>query len=263
MTTPARDDARAIARLEPLVSEARRRRLQAVLASRSDHVTFVFEQMIDPHNLSAALRSLDAFSFQDVHLVRPGERLGVAPEEGGTVAHGITIGADRWLTLHSVPGSAACLANLKLAGYTVLASHLGAGDVLPLSAVDFSRRTALVFGNEHLGVSPEVLAQADGAFRIETHGFAQSLNLSVAVAISAFHAREAIARLAATDPRPERFGLDAERRRSLYAHWLRLSVRQAGRILGEGDEADDGATDDTTDDTTDGCGSARPDRSHF
>ena len=238
---------RTIACLEPLLTEARRTRMQAVLASRSDHVAFVFERMIDPHNLSAALRSLDAFSFQDVYLVQPGERLawrrrcdattadsaddpGAACDERGALARGISIGADRWLSLHEAPSSLECLAELRAAGYVVLASHLGPA-AQPLPALDFSRRTALVFGNEHGGVSAEVLARADGAFRIDMLGFAQSLNLSVAVAISAYQARQALTRLAAQDARPERFALPAQRRRALYADWLRGSVRNAERIL--------------------------------
>jgi tRNA (guanosine-2'-O-)-methyltransferase len=234
--------AEVIARLEPLLTEARRERLRAVLASRSDHVAFVFERMIDPHNLSAALRSLDAFSFQDAWLVAPGERLreaggvpagAAADADAPPLARGITIGAERWLSLHEAPDSAACLRGLKRAGYTVYASHLGSGAATHLEALELGRRTALVFGNEHLGVSDEVLDAADGAFRIETLGFAQSLNLSVAVAISAYVARQAIARLAAADPRPERFALAPERQQALYAAWLRGSVKHAARILGE------------------------------
>jgi tRNA (guanosine-2'-O-)-methyltransferase len=233
----ATDDARVIACLEPLLTPARRARLQAVLAGRSDHVAFVFEHMIDPHNLSAALRSLDAFSFQDVHLVRPGERLGIAQavEDGvaGTVARGITIGAERWLSLYEAPDLAACFAELRAGGYTVLASDLEAPDAVALTDIDFSRRTALVYGNEHLGVSPDVRAQADGAFRIDMRGFVQSLNLSVAVAISAFHARQRLDALAATDPDPARLHLSPARRRALYAQWLRGSVKHAERILAE------------------------------
>lgn len=214
---------RQIALLEPLLTEARRRRMQAVLATRSDHVVFVFERMIDPHNFSAALRSLDALSFQDVHLVASGERL--------ETARGITIGTDRWLSLHTAPTTEDCLAGLKDEGYRVYASHLGDEPAIRLQEIDFSRRTALVFGNEHLGVSGEVLELADDRFRIDMLGFAQSLNLSVSVALSAFHARSEIDRLAESDPQPGRFGLYESRKRSLYAHWLRLSVKNAERIL--------------------------------
>ncbi|HKI97375.1 MAG TPA: RNA methyltransferase [bacterium] len=228
-------DAEVIARLEPLLTDARRRRMRTVLAGRSDHVAFVFERMIDPHNLSAALRSLDAFSFQDAHLVQPGERL--------QLSRGISISADRWLSLQEAPTTADCLQSLKAAGYTVYASHLSAGGATSLPALDWSRRSALVFGNEHLGVSDEVLALADGAFRIDMLGFVESLNLSVAVAISAYQARQAITRLAADDPRPERFALSPERQQALYAKWLRQSIKHPERILGEPDPAGDRPSD--------------------
>lgn len=233
-----------IARLEPLLTAARVRRLQSVLAERSDHVAFVFEHMIDPHNLSAALRSLDAFSFQDVHLVRPGDRLAFGegdepegPETGcdddSGLSRGITIGADRWLSVHRAPDTPSCLDGLKQAGYTVVASHLDDASAVALEELPLTRRTALVFGNEHLGVSKEVLAHADGTFRIPMHGFVQSLNLSVSVAICAYHARRALQRLEDEGALPGGFGLSAARRQALYAEWLRLSVKSAERILAE------------------------------
>lgn len=218
---------RVIARLEPLLLERRVRRMQAVLAGRSSHVAFVFERMTDPHNLSAALRSLDAFSFQDVHLVAPGERLGLS--------HLITRGTDRWLTLHTAPDSAACLAALQAEGYRVYASEVAGADCVPLTALDFSRRTALVFGNEHAGVSDAVPALADGRFHIPMRGFAESLNLSVAVAISAFHARREVDRLRAQLPpgteQGDPYVLSPERRRALYAEWLQRSVNRSEEIL--------------------------------
>ncbi len=235
------DPERIIARLEPLVTEARLRRMRAVLASRSDHVAFVFERMIDPHNLSAALRSLDAFSFQDVHLIQPGERLGLSTPLHSTprLSKGITIGADRWLTLHHAPTAQSCVEPLLSRGYALYASHLGEegeGDVLPLEEIDFSRPTALVFGNEHLGVSEEMLAAVPGRFRIPMLGFAQSLNLSVAVAVSAHQARREIERMSAGEFQQQAFGLGSERQRKLYAQWLRQSVRNAEKILAEGEE---------------------------
>lgn len=216
---------RTIATLEPLLTEARVRRMRSVLETRSDHVAFVFERMIDPHNLSAALRSLDAFSFQDIHLIQPGERL--------ELARGITIGTDRWLSLHPAPTAAACLETLRAGGYTVYASALEGGPSPSLSGIDFSRRTALVFGNEHLGVSGDMLERAPGRFHIDMLGFAQSLNLSVAVAVSAYHARREIERLQSDDPAPERFGLSEDRKMELYARWLRQSVKNVEKVLGE------------------------------
>ena len=179
---------RIIARLEPLLTENRVRRMKAVLAARSDHVTFVFERMVDPHNLSAVLRTLDAFSFQDAHLI--------ATQGQAALSRGITIGADRWLTLRDHADTEACLRALKEAGYRIYASlSAGGADSVSLDEMDFGVRTALVFGNEHAGVSGQVLDLADGAFTIPMRGFVESFNLSVAAALCAYRARTDMERL--------------------------------------------------------------------
>lgn len=235
---------RVIALLEPLVSRRRIKRMQEVLSSRTAQVAFVFEQMTDPHNMSAALRSLDAFSFQDAHMVRPGDRLSLGSEHPGEntsgkyqpenrISGGITIGSERWLTLHVQPSTQECLQMLKHQDYQVYASHLGQTPSTSLTDLDFSRPIALVFGNEHAGVSQEVLDMADGNFRIDMHGFVESLNLSVAVAISAFHARQKLNRLAREAENPDLFALGDERQAALYAGWLKRSVNRAEKILAE------------------------------
>lgn len=224
-----------IARLEPLLLPRRIARMRAVLAARSDHVTFVFERMTDPHNLSAALRSLDAFGFQDVHWIAPAAELGLS--------HLITRGTERWLTLAEHDDTAACFAALRARGYFILASDIplptGAAEQAPdssvsapLDSLDLRRRTAFVFGNEHAGVTPGTLALADGRFHIAMTGFAESLNLSVACAITAYHARRELTRLETVSGDPAAYGLPEARRRALYAEWLRQSVRSADKVLG-------------------------------
>jgi tRNA (guanosine-2'-O-)-methyltransferase len=215
----------AIALLEPLLLPRRIQRMREVLATRSDHVAFVFERMVDPHNLSAVLRSLDAISFQDVYLMAPQERV--------VLSRAITQGTERWLSVQSHEDPAACLAVLRERGYRIYASHVAPDRGLPLQALDVSRPLALVFGNEHGGVSDAVLAQADETFHIPMHGFVESLNLSVAAAISAHHLRERMDALAAASPDAARFLLPPARQRALYARWLYQSVRHAERILAE------------------------------
>jgi tRNA (guanosine-2'-O-)-methyltransferase len=213
-----------IAKLEPLLLPRRIARLRAVLATRSDHAAFVFERMTDPHNLSAALRSLDAFSFQDAHWIAPDEELGLS--------HLITRGTDRWLTLTQHADTAACFAVLRAQGYRILASEVSTHSP-PLDTLDLRERTAFVFGNEHAGVTPETLALADGRFHIAMYGFAESLNLSVACAITAFHARREIRHLEAASGDASAYGLPEARKQALYADWLRQSVRSADKVLGE------------------------------
>ena len=225
-----------IAKLEPLLLPRRIARMRAVLATRSDHVVFVFERMTDPHNLSAALRSLDAFGFQDAHWIAPEAELGLS--------HLITRGTERWLTLCEHADTAACFAALRARGYRVLASAVPApaGSARPaadspgsppLDSLDLRRRTAFVFGSEHAGVTPDTLARADGRFHIPMVGFAESLNLSVACAITAYQARRELRHLESVTGDPAAFGLPEDRKQALYAEWLRRSVRSADKVLGE------------------------------
>lgn len=222
---------RIITRLEPLLTEQRVRRMREVLARRSNHVAFVFENMVDPHNLSAALRSMDALSFQDAHLITPGERL--------ELSRGITIGAERWLTLHRHASTPLCMDALRDAGYRIYASLVDAGKGLALEEIDFSRPTALVFGNEHAGVSGEVVELADDTFHIPMMGFVESLNLSVAAAICAFHARKALDALVEQTGDKESFLLPAQQRQAIYVEWLRRSVKKADQIIAELEEREE------------------------
>jgi tRNA (guanosine-2'-O-)-methyltransferase len=230
----ALDPDAVIARLEPLLLPRRAERMRQVLARRTAQVAFVFEDMVDPHNMSAALRSVEAFGFQDVHLVNPAARIGFARK--------ITQGTERWLTVQNHESLPECIEALKAAGFRVLASHLeaSAGEdpaagpgPEPLTALDLSRPIALVFGNEHAGVTELALRLADGTFRIDMLGFVESLNLSVACAISAFHARERLDRLAAVAGDPARFALPEARQQALYAQWLRQSVKAAEKLLAQ------------------------------
>ena len=215
----------AIARLERHLTDRRRERMTRVLATRSNHVIFVFERMVDPHNLSAVLRTMDAFSFQEAHWVLPEEKLGLS--------RGVSIGADRWLSLSTHDTTEACFTHLRERGYSILASHVAEESGGALDRLDFSQPLALVFGNEHAGVSEETLALADGVFHIPMLGFVESFNLSVAAAITASRARSEMNRLMPADPAPERFLLDEAQNRAVYLQWLRYSVRRAETILEE------------------------------
>jgi len=216
---------RAVEVLEPHVLPRRIERMKKVLATRSDQVVFVFERMVDPHNLSAVLRTMDAFSFQEAHLIAPQGKLGFS--------RGITSGAERWLTLHRHPDTAECLEQLRWEGYRVLASHVAPGQSRTLEELDFSRPTALVFGNEHAGVGEEVLALADETFHVPMRGMVESFNLSVAAAICAAHARRVLETTQNSLPAPDGFLLPQGKALRIYVEWLQGSVRRGEKILQE------------------------------
>jgi tRNA (guanosine-2'-O-)-methyltransferase len=153
-------------------------RAEAVLASRRRSLCIVLEDTHDPHNVSAALRTCEALGIQDVHLVAESQDE-ILPNPK------VTIGAERWLTVHRHQGAEAAIAALRAAGYRLFVSHLEAA-ATPLSDLPTDVRAAYVFGNERSGITGRWLAAADATFLIPTSGFTGSLNLSVAVALTLY-----------------------------------------------------------------------------
>jgi len=160
-------------------SELRRlERAEAVLAARRRALTVVLEDAHDPHNVSAVLRTCDALGIQDVHLVAENEPDSILNPK-------VTIGADRWLTIHRHRGTGDAITAIRSAGYRIHVSHV-APSATSLPDLPSSGRAAYVFGNERSGVTDAWVRAADATFLIPTVGFSGSLNLSVAVALTLY-----------------------------------------------------------------------------
>jgi tRNA (guanosine-2'-O-)-methyltransferase len=167
--------------LEGHLTEERRARLGEVVAQRSLHVVPVLENIYDRGNVSAVMRSSEAFGFLRMCLVdRPGGRF--------KAANRVTRGAEKWLDVRSFTSPSAAAAELKSEGYQIWATDLNTSH--SIDDLDWTRPTAIVLGNEKDGVSPEMLDLADGRFRIPMQGFSQSFNISVAAALVFYHARK-------------------------------------------------------------------------
>jgi tRNA (guanosine-2'-O-)-methyltransferase len=160
----------------------RRRRIDEVVASRTRTLTVVMEVLGDPQNVNAVLRTAEAFGVQEVHVVE-------GPMKAFDRNKKISQNADKWLDVVRWKTTEACLAHLKGRGFAVYATHLGEGS-RDLAELSFAAPVALVFGNEHRGVSEAALAAADARYAIPMRGFSQSLNVSVAAAVSLFRAVE-------------------------------------------------------------------------
>lgn len=162
------------------MTTARHERLNQVAAHRQFDLTVVLENVWDPHNVAAILRSCDAVGVQEIHLVYTAEKF---PRIGAKAAAGVK----KWLTLVRHPTIVACYRELRRTGFTIYASDLSA-DSTHLYSLNLRRPIALVFGNEHRGVSDRARELADGTFHIPMAGFAQSLNVSVAAAVALYEA---------------------------------------------------------------------------
>ena len=154
--------------------------MSGVLARRQPDLTIVLENVHDPHNISAVLRSCDATGVLTVHLV-------YTIEEWPVLSRISSASALKWLEIVRHESVASCYASLRTQGLSILATHLDS-DSHDLYKLDLTRPVALVFGNEHRGVSDEARELADASVVIPMMGMVQSLNISVACAVTLYEA---------------------------------------------------------------------------
>lgn len=163
------------------MTDERREKLLKVLHQRQSDLAVVMENVQDPHNISAVMRTCDAVGIQDIYILNTKiprhEKFGAKSSSS----------ALKWLTIHEFDNAEKCFSALRKHYATILTTHLS-GDAISLYEIDFTKSVALVFGNEHDGVSDEVRNLADGNFIIPQMGIIQSLNISVACAVSIYEA---------------------------------------------------------------------------
>lgn len=159
----------------------RKARLEAVLSHRQPDITIVLENVFDPHNISAVMRTCDAIGVQDIYILNT--RIPRHKKWGSRSSSS----AAKWLTIHQFDNLDACVTELRKQYKRILTTHLSS-DAVSLHAIDFTESIALVFGNEHAGVSDELRAVADGNFIIPQVGIIRSLNISVACAVTLYEA---------------------------------------------------------------------------
>ncbi len=163
------------------MTDERRYKMEAVLFKRQTNLTIVLENVFDPHNISAVMRSCDAVGVQEIYVLNT------------KIAHHKKWGdrssssAHKWLTIHQYDDADRCVSDLRNKFEKILTTHLSTGAV-SLYEVDLTANMALVFGNEHDGVSEEVRKLADGNFAIPQVGMIRSLNISVACAVTLYEA---------------------------------------------------------------------------
>ena len=156
-------------------------RLTSVLNKRQPDITVVLENVFDPHNISAVMRTCDAVGIQDIyilnHKIPPHRKWGEKSSSS----------AAKWLTIHQFTDPQACFEALRKNYNKIYTTHLST-DAVGLHELNLTQSVALVFGNEHSGVSDEIIAMADGNFIIPQVGIIKSLNISVACAVTLYEA---------------------------------------------------------------------------
>ncbi len=186
----------------------RHKRLTSVLNKRQGSITIVLENVFDPHNISAVMRTADAVGLQDIYILNtkiPRHKKWGAKSSSS---------ASKWLTIHQFEDAGECFLSLRKHYSKILTTHLSSNAV-GLYEIDMTVPIALVFGNEHSGVSDEIRQLADGNFIIPQVGIIQSLNISVACAVTLYEAY----RQKNIAGHYNQQGLDAARYKELLKEW--------------------------------------------
>ena len=159
-------------------STARQRKIKRMIENRQEGV-IVLENIADPHNAAAVWRTADAFGFQKIYLVYSKESL-INPKKIGKAS---SSSANKWLSFKIFKSVEGCYAELKKDGYKIYATVLDK-EAKKLGEIKFTdKKTAIVLGNEHRGLSEEAIKGADVKIYVPMKGMVQSMNISVTAAI--------------------------------------------------------------------------------
>ena len=153
-------------------------RLEQVVAQRQRDMVVVVEDVHDPHNAAAIARTCEGFGIQHFHIIFEHE----PPFNPKKVGKGSSSSANKWLTFHAWRSTEECFMSLKEQGYTLMGTALHERSV-DVYEVRWPEKIAVVFGNEHGGLSAYACAQCDQLVTIPMLGMVQSFNVSVSAGV--------------------------------------------------------------------------------
>jgi len=202
------------------VTEQRISKMENILSSRTRYITVVLENIYQPHNASAVLRSCDGFGIQDVHIIENSNSYRVNP--------GVSLGTSQWLTKHNYnkknDNTKDAIDSLKKQGYRIVATTPHTSDK-NLEDFDIPKgKIALFFGTEMHGLSETVLNNADEFMKIPMYGFVESFNISVSCALSLHTLSH---KLRKSDIN---WSLSPDEKEEVLLEWMRNSVKNAASL---------------------------------
>ncbi len=202
--------------LKQFITEQRWKSFEVVLEERTRYLTVVLEDLYQPHNASAILRSCDCFGIQDVHIIENRNEYDLNPD--------VALGSNQWLSLYKYnresQNTLSTIHYLKSKGYRIVATTPHEKSVVP-ETFDLSEgKAALLFGTELEGLTDTALEAADEHLGIPMVGFSESLNISVSVAVILSHLSR---RLRFSDIH---WRLSEEEKLQIKEEWLMKSIKK-------------------------------------
>ncbi len=213
-------DYKFIEYLEQFVTDKRKTLFKKVLNDRTRHFTVAIEDIYQPHNASAVVRSCEIFGIQDVHVIENKYKFYASNQ--------VAKGAQKWLNFKlykkkDINNTLECINNLREKGYEIIATTPH-NDSCVLQEYDITKKSAFFFGVEKEGLSKDVMENADGFLKIPMVGFTESLNISVAAAIILQSMNE---KLKASNVK---WQLNELEKSELYLEWLEKSIKSIKKI---------------------------------
>lgn len=166
------------------MTEERKAKFLKVIRHRQADLTVILENIRDHHNVGAVLRTCDSVGIREIFILQTDPFL---QKKRIMLGKRTSAGTRKWVDVHYHTTADSCFEQVRATYQTVYTTHL-TEDAQSLYELDLTQSVALLFGNEHLGVSAEALAHSDGNFTIPQVGMAASLNISVACAVSVYEA---------------------------------------------------------------------------
>ena len=202
--------------LSGYLTENRRKLFDKVIRYRTRHITVVLEDIYQPHNASAVLRSADLTGIQDVHIIENRNKYQVNPE--------VAMGSSKWLNLikynEQENNTLAAYDALRKVGYRIVATTPHKNDQM-LDDISIQGKMALVFGTELKGLSETAIAHADEYLRIPMYGFTESYNISVSAALTLFTLTEKMRKSAVP------WQLSEEEKLDILVEWAKRTIKHA------------------------------------
>jgi tRNA (guanosine-2'-O-)-methyltransferase len=165
-----------------LLTDQRTSKIEDLVRNRQLDFTIILDNVHDPHNLGAIIRTCDAAGIREVHVIYHSNGVNSNLKYIGKRA---SRGASKWVDVFFYNDVESCISKLKERGFVILATHLYE-NAKSIYSTDFTKPCAIVFGNERDGISQKLLSVCDGNIVIPMYGMVQSLNVSNAAAIILF-----------------------------------------------------------------------------
>lgn len=207
--------------LSSVITPGRLELFNRIIENRTNYITVVLEDIFQPQNASAVLRTCDCFGIQNIHVIENRNQFQVDTE--------VSMGSSKWITLNSYHkrknNSLQAIQKLKREGYRIVATSPHSTDI-ELPDFDISKgKTALVFGSELPGISDAITKEADEFLKIPMFGFTESFNISVSAAIILFHLTQKLHNSEAIN-----WHLTEEEKVEIRIQWIKNSIKKSALV---------------------------------